>query len=108
MTPVFGRVTEAVGGHGTNAWDSEEKKFANTYPSNGNFVRIVDLAGREHVFLHLHTVGVKEGAPVTAFQQIGTANNSGDSHGDHLHYTIWRDSSHQQLLDPESLLGACE
>jgi hypothetical protein len=108
MTPVSGEVTETASGHGTNGWDSETGTFATTYPANGNFVRIVDSAGREHVFLHLHTVGVEVGDTVTAFQQIGTANNSGNSRGDHLHYTIWRDSSRQQALDPESLLAACE
>ncbi len=108
MTPIHGRVTETQSGHGTNAWDSESRTFATTYPGNGNFVRIEDYAGREHVFLHLHTVGVEVGDLVTAFHPIGTANNSGNSRGDHLHYTIWRDSSRLRALDPESLLAACE
>lgn len=108
MTPVPGTVTETDSGHGTNAWDAEAGTFATTYPPNGNFVRVVDSAGREHVFLHLHTVGVEVGDTVTAFQQIGTANNSGNSRGDHLHYTIWRNSSRQQALDPEGLRAACE
>ncbi len=63
-------------------------------------MRIVGDAGRMHVFVHLHTIGVQVGDTVTAFQQIGTVNNSGNSMGDHLHYTIWRDSSRTELLDP--------
>ena len=108
MTPIHGRVTEVDSGHGTNLWDPNTGTFATTYPANGNFVRIVDYAGREHVFLHLHTVTVGVGDLPTAFHAIGTANNTGNSRGDHLHYTIWRNSSRQQALDPESLLAACE
>ncbi len=108
MTPVSGTVTGTASGHGTNAWNEETGTFETTCPPNGNFVRLEDSAGREHVFLHLHTVGVEVGDTVTAFQQIGTANNSGNSRGDHLHYTIWRNSSRQQALDPEGLLAACE
>ncbi len=100
FTPVSGTVTQIEKGHGTNPFDPDTGEFEPIYPPNGNYVRIVDDAGRMHVFVHLHTVDVQVGDTVTAFQRIGTANNSGNSRGDHLHYTIWRDSSRTELLNP--------
>ncbi len=102
-----GRVTEIATGHGTNEWNEETMTFSGPAPANGNFVRIVDSQGREHVYLHLNTVGVRVNQTVAQGAVIGAANNSGNSLGDHLHYTLWADEAHSQALDGEALADNC-
>ena len=107
VSAAGGRVTEIATGHGTNEWNEETMTFSGPAPANGNFVRIVDSQGREHVYLHLNTVGVRVNQTVAQGAVIGTANNSGNSLGDHLHYTLWVDEAHSQALDGEALADNC-
>ena len=76
---------------------------------NGNFVRVRHADNSEGTYLHLHTVGVAVGDPLEAGQVVGTANNTGNSDGDHLHYTHWIDrySSPKVAANPETLHGDC-
>jgi murein DD-endopeptidase MepM/ murein hydrolase activator NlpD len=54
-------------------------------------------------------VDVAVGDQVVPGQVIGTANNTGNSFGDHLHYTHWIDrySNPKVAADPEGLHGDC-
>ena len=76
---------------------------------NGNFIRVVHADGSEGTYLHLHSVDVAVGDQVVPGQVIGTANNTGNSFGDHLHYTHWIDrySNPKVAADPEALHGDC-
>ena len=107
LAAAGGRVTEIATGHGTNEWNEETMTFSGLAPANGNFVRIVDSQGREQVYLHLNTVGVRVNQTVAQGAVIGAANNSGNSLGDHLHYTLWADEAHSQALDGEALADNC-
>ena len=67
--------------------------------STGNYVAIGDSQGRTHRYLHLETVSVKKGDQVGAGDSIGTANNTGYSFGNHLHYDL--SDSNGVRIDPE-------
>ena len=56
--------------------------------SRGNFVAIKDAQGRTHRYLHMEKVSVRNGDQVSASDSIGTANNTGLSFGNHLHYDL--------------------
>ncbi|HEX2252084.1 MAG TPA: M23 family metallopeptidase [Thermoanaerobaculia bacterium] len=76
---------------------------------NGNFVRIRYGDGTEGAYLHLHSISVQPGDIVAAGEVIGTANNTGNSFGDHLHYTHWIDryGSPKIAANPENVHGNC-
>ncbi len=96
--------------YGTNSYNADSGTFGNRYPANGTFVSLVDDLGREHVWVHLQEVSNtnwKSGDRIQAGTVIGKANNSGNSRGDHLHYTIWATVARQKPLDPEALMSSC-
>ena len=49
------------------------------------------------VYAHLNSVDVKEGQVLENGQQIGTAGNTGDSYGAHLHFELYING---QRVDP--------
>lgn len=75
---------------------------------NGNFVRVAHPDGTEGAYIHLHTVdaGISVGSNVYVGQTLGTANDTGASHGDHLHYTNWIVRG-QSAENPETSHGTC-
>jgi hypothetical protein len=58
---------------------------------NGNFVRVAHDDGTAGAYLHLHSIdpAIQLGSRVFVGQTLGTANDTGESFGDHLHYTNW-------------------
>jgi len=54
--------------------------------ANGNYVRIQDVHGGIHTYIHLQSVNVTVGEWVNSDQDIGRVNNTGTSNGNHLHY----------------------
>jgi murein DD-endopeptidase MepM/ murein hydrolase activator NlpD len=66
---------------------------------NGNFVRIQDVHGGFHTYIHLQSVNVIVGEWVNSDQNIGRVNNTGSSTGNHLHYEYTDSSGTHQ--DPE-------
>jgi hypothetical protein len=71
-TPVDGTVAEV---------DSEPGGY-------GNYVQVQDAAGNYHLFAHLSSQSVTNGAAVKAGDIIGNMGNTGASHGAHLHYQV--------------------
>lgn len=54
----------------------------------GTFVRVRHADDYETTYAHLLSVGVELGQQVVGGQQIGTADNTGNSFGAHLHLTL--------------------
>lgn len=75
---------------------------------NGNFVRVNHTDGTQGAYIHLHTVDstISVGTSVFVGQTLGTANNTGASDGDHLHYTNWVVQG-QTAENPEINNGDC-
>ncbi len=70
---------------------SDVRLDANTDKMNkpyGNQVRIQHSGGYESIYAHLQEVVVTRGQAVRAGQLIGLADNTGNSFGDHLHFTL--------------------
>ena len=70
----------------------------------GVFVRVGHVGCYETTYAHLKEVLVQVGDIVTAGQIIGLADNTGNSHGDHLHLTLKFHSGDTeypyQIIDP--------
>lgn len=102
--PVFaarsGTVRRVDTGHGNQNTDDPAA------PSNGNYVRIdYDGGVGQGVYLHLEGVNVAAGERVLLGTQIGTADDSGNSFGDHLHYTRWVDNN---PANGATIMGNCQ
>jgi murein DD-endopeptidase MepM/ murein hydrolase activator NlpD len=65
-------------------------------------VRITHAEGYETIYAHLSAFNVLPGDSVRAGQQIGLADNTGNSFGDHLHLTLKR---HGVIIDPTPFLA---
>jgi murein DD-endopeptidase MepM/ murein hydrolase activator NlpD len=80
------------------------------WDSSGTYVSLLDAQGREHVWIHLQEVNghLSIGDEVEAGTLMGRANNSGNSRGDHLHYSIWTSTGRMRALDGEALLSNCD
>jgi len=95
--------------------DSYGQYAVNTGSGNGNFVRINYADGTQGVYLHMETVNVTPGQVVTVGQLVGTSNNTGDSTGPHLHYSLWQSSNHgngsasdlSNFHDPQQVHSNC-
>lgn len=59
-----------------------------TKPAYGNHVRVLHAGGYETIYAHLETVSVEQGQTVAAGDVLGTADNTGNSAGAHLHLTL--------------------
>lgn len=72
--------------------------------SYGNVVYILhNVNGQMYttVYAHLQSSSVGEGATVTKGQQIGLMGNTGDSHGQHLHFELYRGLwAYHQAISP--------
>ena len=68
----------------------------------GNFVRVNYKDGTQGVYLHLKSVSVSVGDPVSVGQKLGTSNNTGKTTGAHLHYSLWKHQSGGQVSDPDN------
>ncbi|MCY3604944.1 MAG: M23 family metallopeptidase [Gammaproteobacteria bacterium] len=73
-----------------------------TGADGGNLVRINYTDGTQGVYLHLLRTAVSVGASVSPGDIVGTADDTGNSTGPHLHYSIWKKHNHINLsaLDP--------
>lgn len=71
---------------------------------NGNFVRINYADGTQGVYAHLYRIRVTEGARVEPGKIIASSDDTGDSAGPHLHYSIWKKQNHAGLSpqDPKN------
>jgi murein DD-endopeptidase MepM/ murein hydrolase activator NlpD len=69
----------------------------------GKTVQIDHGFGISTIYIHMSSVAVKQGASVTAGQQIGAIGTTGRSSGPHLHFQVqW----FQEKLDPARVLPA--
>ena len=59
----------------------------------GNVIIIIHSGGISTKYCHLHSVGVRQGAQVSAGQVIGAMGNTGVSSGPHLHFVVMRNGS---------------
>lgn len=96
-----GTVLEVLRGQGNRIQDGVSDP-------NGNFVRIRHADGSEGVYLHMLTVGLhlEPGTQIRLGQILGTADNTGNSNGDHLHYTRWVERG-VSASNPETIHGDC-
>ena len=62
---------------------------AEGFEIHGNTVGVDHGQGVLSIFLHLHTIDVKEGQMVEAGQRIGTVGSTGASTGPHLHWGLY-------------------
>ena len=68
----------------------------------GNLVIIDHGMGLNSAFLHLASVGVRQGQNVRQGEPVGTVGATGRATGPHLHWSMkWRDAR----IDPERLVG---
>ena len=76
-------------------------RFENAY---GNVVYVSDTNQYWHVYAHLNEIKVKVGQVVKTGEIIGLAGNTGQSHGVHLHYAIWKpikgSYENERAIDP--------
>ncbi len=82
-------------------------KMVNTDPTGHNYgthVRISHDDGYETIYAHLDEALVAEGDEITSGQQIGIADNTGNSFGSHLHLTLKKDDADNgdwgKIIDP--------
>ena len=82
-------------------------KMVNNDPTNHNYgihVRVSHDDGYETIYAHLAEALVAEGDEVTSGQQIGTADDTGNSFGSHLHLTLKNDTADDdkwgKIIDP--------
>lgn len=96
-----GTVSEIV----TGQLNTQQNPSSNV---NGNFVRVNHTDGTQGAYLHLHAIDstISVGTTVHVGQTLGTANNTGASDGDHLHYTNWVVQG-QTAENPEINNGDC-
>jgi murein DD-endopeptidase MepM/ murein hydrolase activator NlpD len=69
--------------------------------SNGNFVMLSHHGGYRTLYLHLSSIGVKEGQYVDQGQIIARAGNTGHSTGSHVHFSV---SQYGTYINPRSVL----
>ena len=78
----------------------------------GNQVRVRHDGGYESIYAHLMQATVSVGQPVKAGQLIGLADNTGNSFGAHLHFTVKKQGASQacetdfpwDIIDPTPYL----
>lgn len=68
----------------------------------GIHVRIIHSTGHRTVYAHLDVPMVREGETVEGGQEIGKANNTGNSFGHHLHLTLY--NPERQIINPTPFL----
>jgi predicted flap endonuclease-1-like 5' DNA nuclease len=89
--------------------DGDSDKLNKPY---GNQVRVRHEGGYESVYAHLMQAAVSTGQPVKAGQLIGLADNTGNSFGTHLHFTVKKKGASQtgetdfpwDIIDPTPYL----
>lgn len=78
----------------------------------GNQIRLQHARGYKTIYAHLEKILVSKGQTVQRGQIIGTANNTGNSFGSHLHLTVKKDGATARgetnypndIIDPTPLL----
>jgi predicted flap endonuclease-1-like 5' DNA nuclease len=89
--------------------DGDSDKLNKPY---GNQVRVRHDGGYESIYAHLMQATVSVGQPVKAGQLIGLADNTGNSFGAHLHFTVKKQGASQtgetdfpwDIIDPTPYL----
>lgn len=69
----------------------------------GNHVEVDHGNGTSTVYAHFASNSVSAGQTVTAGQQLGLADSTGNSTGDHLHFELWDNNSGVEM-DPTAFL----
>lgn len=67
-----------------------QKAMKDTYFDGGmgNYIKILDMSARRHLFAHLSDFYVSEGQIVNKGDKIGVEGNTGHSFGSHCHYEM--------------------
>ena len=71
-------------------------RVVNAQPNNHNYgihVRVDHADGWQTIYAHLQQATVRVGEPVKAGDQLGLADNTGNSFGSHLHLTLKRQNA---------------
>ncbi|MCB8928325.1 MAG: M23 family metallopeptidase [Ardenticatenaceae bacterium] len=71
-------------------------RVVNAQPNNHNYgihVRVDHVDGWQTIYAHLQQATVRVGEPVKAGDQLGLADNTGNSFGSHLHLTLKRQNA---------------
>ncbi|WP_420631612.1 peptidoglycan DD-metalloendopeptidase family protein [Candidatus Leptofilum sp.] len=71
-------------------------RVVNTSPTGHNYgihVRVDHKDGWQTIYAHMQRANVRVGQPVKAGDQLGLADNTGNSFGSHLHLTLKRQNS---------------
>ena len=63
-------------------------RLAKSHSSYGNYVRILHSDGDETIYAHMQYLFVRQGQRVSAGRQIGTAGQTGNATGPHLHFEL--------------------
>lgn len=83
---------------GTPVFATKDGIVTTSHPAwAGNLVTVNHGEGLTTRYAHLDSITVRDGAVVTAGQQIGTVGNEGNSRGPHLHFEVLH---HGQSRDP--------
>ena len=78
-----------------------EVVFAGWGDINGNYIRVAHGEGLETLYAHLETIRVRQGDPVRLGDTLGTAGETGEASGPHLHFQLYCGG---KLIDPAPLL----
>ena len=83
------------------------KVAKDTYPDGGmgNYVKIKDALGRNHLFAHLSEFLCFEGQVMTVGDKVGVEGNTGHSFGSHCHYEIRANASSGSHLNVAEIMG---
>lgn len=89
-TPVYAAFAGTVVGAGTNGVPGR----------SGKYILIQNPDGERQYYGHLNKIRVKAGQKVKQGQRIGDMGATGNVTGPHLHFEIWRNSSHTSHRNP--------
>jgi hypothetical protein len=87
-------------------------KVVNSNPIGHNYgihVRVSHVDGYETIYAHLESASVRPGDRVQAGQELGRADNTGNSFGSHLHLTLKKEGAQfgnwpNNIIDPTPFL----
>ena len=71
----------------------------------GNYVKIRDKLGRNHLFAHLGEFLCSRGQMVNVWDKIGVEGNTGHSFGSHCHYEIRASNSAASHINVAEIMG---
>jgi len=89
-TPVYAAFAGTVVGAGTNGVPGR----------SGKYILIANPDGERQYYGHLNKIRVKAGQKVKQGERIGDMGATGNVTGPHLHFEIWRNSSHTSHRNP--------